>query len=144
MTGIVPAGANADMRNIHWKMTARKNEIMKKEFSESVSQRTVVFAEFYKNYDTNDNIISMLRTVCMNLLSLNKTFSIAFPSKFSEELFEMQIENEETVLTAVLSAYSKAAIDKPIKLPHKGGAAIIIDSPDRSPQGVRFTVTEDR
>ena len=100
VTGAVPSGSESNMRNIHWKMTVKKNMIMLKEFAESYSNDRILLADILSEPEKTDEVLGVLKAVSFYLISKNKNFYISYCNGSSEMPYKVLVEDESSFFTA--------------------------------------------
>lgn len=100
VTGAVQALAESNMKNIHWKMTVKKNMLMLKEFAESCSNDKVLLIAIYDEFEKTNKAFEIAKAVAFSLISQNKVFYVSFFDEKSEMPFKIYVENENDFFMA--------------------------------------------
>jgi len=100
-----------NIRNIHWKLSVKKNELMVKEFGEDAGDRITIFVDLvnYKNNNELDCILDTAYSVCCNFINKNKTFFISWKS----DKFETLVKKEVLQYDDLLEAFEQIYYQKP-------------------------------
>lgn len=105
-----PYRAGDRLQSIHWKMTARSEELMVKEFSLPVSCQTAVFLDLHGEagelscWETADDYLETVLSLEAGLLEAGRRNYAAWYDRSSGELFRKKMEKPEDVheLTGML------------------------------------------
>lgn len=84
------------LRDIHWKLSVKKDELMVKEHVSMSSQQIVVLLELYddKKY-VLDSIIDVTYSLARNMIKDNVPFTLCYYSSITEELKKLMIINKQ-------------------------------------------------
>ena len=94
-----------ELTTIHWKLSAKTEELMVKEFSEQYGEQFTVFLELnYENTAQMNGYYDLLYTVVGFFLSQKLRFSVSFPDA-EGNLEKIPIENEEQIIQLLLRLY---------------------------------------
>lgn len=96
------------MQSIHWKLSARRDEMLVKEYSMPYSTKMFVCVDLHVNseiQDEMDTVIEAFAAVCSVLIASNKAFDVGWHDKNSGEIFVRTITNAEEMTKVLYDMY---------------------------------------
>lgn len=104
------------MQNIHWKLSAKQEEIQVKEFSKPYSDEVTLLVEFSiheKNPEITDRIIEVYYAMGKYLIKNGRRFWAAWFNTRTMELFETRIETGEELDISLNELYYMMPYENP-------------------------------
>lgn len=95
------------LRNIHWKLSAKHNDFLVKEYSDNNEETAILLIELYA--PAIDNIIDNCYGIGCEFLNRNIPFVLAFASSGSEQLSKHFITNRDMFLDSLKQVYLSIA-----------------------------------
>lgn len=118
-----------ELTTIHWKLSAKTEALMVKEFSEEFGEQFTIFLELdYENNQQMDAYFDMLYTVVGFFLSRKLRFSVSYPDS-RDDFVKKSIESEDDLIQLLLRLFYEknasnlkdGADEKPsVYIPHSG------------------------
>lgn len=96
------------LSNIHWKLSAKGEELQVKEYSMPYSEDVIILLELYvdKNYpDRFDELIEYFYAFAVSLIRQGRKFCVAWNADGSYELTEMEVMNEDDLEEVIGEIY---------------------------------------
>ena len=104
------------LQAIHWKLTAKTDKLMVKEFESTSSHQFVVLLDLYKNPDNPlslDAAITNAYQISMTLIMMNELFLFGFYNDALSDFCFYPITHEDQLTEALINAYYAPAYDTP-------------------------------
>lgn len=93
-------------QQIHWKLSAKEQELMSKEFSDSIGESFEVFlCNDYSDNHQMDAYFDLMYSVGMNLAKRGIFFSYSWYKEDEGTIEHMSVDSEDRVMEALLSMY---------------------------------------
>lgn len=96
------------LQNIHWKLSAKSEELQVKEFSMPYSEDVILLLEFYvdaKEPEVFDELIETMYAFSMDLIRQGRKFAVMYHGNGSYELESMEVFNEDDLKTVINELY---------------------------------------
>lgn len=107
VSDIRPYRAGDTLRKIHWKLSAKTEELLVKEFSNPTKRILYVFMDFYSekqkewNHECFDGMAAMLASLSSNLLLRKEVHEVFWYQAKENRLHSMTIEKEEDIYEVI-------------------------------------------
>lgn len=96
------------LQNIHWKLSAKSNELQVKEFSMPYSEDVVLLLEFYVNKEEPevfDELIETMYAFSMDLIRQGRKFSVMYHGSGSYQLESIDVFSEDDLRIVMNELY---------------------------------------
>lgn len=106
------------LQNIHWKLSAKEEELQVKEFSMPYSDDVVLLTELYmdkNNPEVFDELIEKLFEVSVYIIKQGRKFYISWYDRLSEDFYRKEINNTEELMEAIIDLYYAELSDTDMK-----------------------------
>ncbi|MCQ4021812.1 MULTISPECIES: DUF58 domain-containing protein [unclassified Ruminococcus] len=123
-----PYQSGDSLKNIHWKLSSKYDDLIVKEPSEAIYKRLIIKPEITDNPEINDFILARFIYVCSCLIK-NEAVFYAFNSRSGAAV---KIENESDVRRFLVFLYSKSGAKQEICLDNAAVYNILPDSEEVS------------
>ena len=96
------------LQNIHWKLTAKAEELQVKEYSKPYSEEVSLIVESYIDIERPwifDEIIEKMYAISVFFINQGRKYSICWYDGQSEEMESREINNNDELLSALMDFY---------------------------------------
>ena len=93
------------LQQIHWKMSAKKDMLMVKEYVTVSSKDTVLLLELGLSADSTEPLLDLLYTAGMELLSQNRSYLLCWWSSSADEIRNQLVETSSDLTAAIAMIY---------------------------------------
>lgn len=101
--GIRDYSGGDKLHNIHWKLSAKAEKLLVKEYSDSYEESAIILAEMYR--PAIDDITENVFGIGKALLEKGMCFTLAFSSAGREQLEKIFVSNEKELLGGIEKIY---------------------------------------
>ncbi len=128
--GVRPYYPGDKLRNIHWKLSAKQQDLLVKEYSDNNEDSAILLAELYS--PCIDSIIDTLYTAGTALIKMGCPYTLGFASAGSEQLTKLYIDCEKALNDGIKAIYlacvsqSDTASLRALRREYAGGGIIYI------------------
>lgn len=102
------------LQNIHWKLSAKAEELQVKEFSMPYSDDVILLIELYSdkdNPDIFDELIEKLFAISVYIIKQGRKFYISWYDKMSEDFYKKEVNNDDELMEAIIDLYYAGLLD---------------------------------
>lgn len=144
------------LQNIHWKLSAKSDELQVKEFSLSYSDDVILLTELYINRDMPeifDELIEKVFAISVFLIKQGRRFYLSWYDSANEEFINNEINNDDELMRAVIDLYFAKTLEtngksyeiyRRINNDNKGTVIYLSDEEAKPGEGQNIDISSER